>query len=447
MIKRLLIIDDDVALCRSIQLQLQTKGLETATVHTASAGLSALREIPVDLVLLDINLPDADGLAVLKQIAALDDSLPVVVITARQDMSTTIMAMKTGAFDYIRKPFDIDDVLLVIEKVQRRQRDAPASANGNVALPEGAGPREIIGAHPAMVDVLKQIGLLARSRVGVLVKGESGTGKELVARAIHEASSATKPFVAVNCSAIVPTLLESELFGHEKGAFTGADREKSGKLELAGEGTIFFDEIGDMALDLQAKLLRVLQENEFERVGGLKLLPFRARVVCATHRDLQTMAHEKLFREDLLYRVTVSEISLPPLRDRRSDIPILVQHFIGKLSGQLHKRIEGISEAAVRRLTAYDWPGNVRELENVLTRAIALARTPTLEIDDVDFPMSRHIISLKPEEIESLAVAEKRHIEKALIATDWNITQTARLLEISPTTLRKKITDYNLKSV
>ncbi len=445
MIKRLLIIDDDVALCRSIQLQLQTKGLDAATAHTASDGLARLRERPPDLVLLDINLPDADGLAVLKQIAEVDDALPVVIITARQDMKATITAMQTGAFDYVRKPFDIDDVLLVIEKAERRQSyTAGTACGGAVLLSEEAAPREIVGAHPAMVEVLKEIGLLARSRVSVLVKGESGTGKELVARAIHDASAPGQPFVAVNCSAVVPTLLESELFGHERGAFTGADKAKTGKLELAGEGTVFFDEIGDMALDLQAKLLRVLQENEFERVGGLRPLRFRARVVCATHRDLQAMVGKREFRADLLYRVAVSEIVLPPLRERRSDIPILTHHFIAKLGGQLHKRVDGIDDTAMKRLSTYDWPGNVRELENVVARGIALARSAILGIDDIGFPVSSHAPAAQPGEIEPLAVAEKQHIEKALTATDWNISQAARRLEISPTTLRKKIGDYGL---
>ena len=446
MIKRILIIDDDVALCRSIQIQLGTKGLDVHVAHAAAEGLARLREQPPDLALLDINLPDADGLAVLEAIGEVADTLPVVIITARQDMAATIRAMQSGAFDYIRKPFDIDDVLLVIEKARRRHEYRPSLAAGAALLPRNVGPREIIGAHPGIVDVLKQIGLLSRSRVNVLIRGESGTGKELVARALHDASAPDRPFVAVNCSAVVPTLLESELFGHEKGAFTGAETEKTGKLELADDGTVFFDEIGDMALDLQAKLLRVLQEHEFERVGGLQPLPFGARVVCATHRDLGEMARQGEFREDLVYRIAVSEIVVPPLRERRSDIATLVQHFVGKLGGQLHRRVDGVDKTAMRSLTAYDWPGNVRELENVLARAIALARTSTLGIDDIEFPVSRLAgAPADPEAIAPLATVEKRHVERALSSTGWNITHTARLLDISPTTLRKKISDYGLK--
>ncbi len=442
MIRKLLIIDDDIALCRSIELQLKLQNIETEVTNTAEAGLAILQEYVPDLVLLDVNLPDADGLSVLQKIRDINSSIPVVIITARQDMGITITAMKSGAFDYIRKPFDIDDVLLVIGKA-RRVNNASASMSNCGSLEEDISSREIIGSHSSIIEVLKQIGMFAGSNVSVLIRGESGTGKELVARAIHEAASPQKPFVAVNCSAIVSTLLESELFGHEKGSFTGADKQKIGKLELAGDGTIFFDEIGDMALDLQAKLLRVLQEREFERVGGTKTVRFKARVLFATHRDLQAMVADKAFREDLLYRITVSEIVIPPLRDRRSDITVLVNYFISKLGIQLHKNVDGIEEAAMRRLELYDWPGNVRELENILTRAIALSRTHTIGVDDIKLPLGG-ISDDVNDDIMPLSIVEKDYIAKALLFTNWNITKTAKLLEISPTTLRKKINDYGI---
>ncbi|NQU39555.1 MAG: sigma-54-dependent Fis family transcriptional regulator [Lentisphaerae bacterium] len=446
MISRLLVIDDDAALCRSLQLQLETKGCTTAVAGTAEAGLLEVDAETPDLVLLDINLPDESGLSVLQKISERDQSVPVVMVTARQDMHTTITAMRSGAFDYIRKPFDIDDVLLVIEKLERRQAPDVRFPPATDAMSGDAGPREIIGSDAKMLDVLKQIGLLSRSRVGVMIKGESGTGKELVARALHEATCSGAPFVAVNCSAVVPTLLESELFGHERGAFTGADRQKVGKLEHAGAGTLFFDEIGDMDLDLQAKLLRVLQEREFERVGGLQPIAFQARVVCATHRDLSQMVASGEFREDLLYRIAVSELMVPPLRERRGDIRLLVRHFLGKLGMQLHKRVESIDESAMLRLEQYDWPGNVRELENVLARATALARSSTLMLDDIGFASGNGVGSTEADEpIRPLAEAEMLHIEKALLSTGWNITQTAQLLQISPTTLRKKIADSNLQ--
>ncbi len=443
MIQRLLIIDDDVALCRSLQLQLGAKGYQVAVAGTAAAGMVALGEHGPDLVLLDINLPDADGLLVMVKIVEMSPDVPVVMVTARQDMTATIKAMQLGAFDYIRKPFDVDDVLLVIEKLG--QRHARTAQDANAAV-EDAPPREIIGTDPKVLELLKRIGLLSRSRVSVLIRGESGTGKELVARALHDATCPGQPFVAVNCSAVVATLLESELFGHEKGAFTGADRLRVGKLEQAGTGTVFFDEIGDMDLDLQAKLLRVLQEKEFERVGGGTPIAFGARVVCATHRDLQMMAPLKEFREDLLYRIAVSDIELPPLRERRGDIRPLVRHFLGRLGTELHKHVETIDGAAMDRLERYNWPGNVRELENVLARAVALSRSTTLVRDDIALPTGRTLAPTREaDDILSLADAEKLHVESALSSTGWNVTRTAKLLQISPTTLRKKIADYGLR--
>lgn len=445
MIQRILIVDDDAALARSLQLQLGTKGIEAVVAGTATGGLEAIEENAPDLVLLDINLPDGDGISVMEQIVARRSEMPVVMVTARQDMAATIKAMRAGAFDYIRKPFDIDDVLLVIEKLGRR---GPQSAPGGATAGDTALPREIVGSDPKMLDVLKQIGLLSRSRVSVLIRGESGTGKELVARALHEASCPDEPFLAINCSAVVSTLLESELFGHEKGAFTGADRQKTGKLELAGKGTVFFDEIGDMDVDLQAKLLRVLQEKEFERVGGTEPLVFKARVICATHRDLKAMVAAREFREDLLYRIVVSEVELPPLRERPGDIKLLVQHFLGKLGTDLHKRVDNIDGVAMRQLRAYRWPGNVRELENVLACGVALSRGSTLVADDLALPHVPLTDGASAPTVSagvSLADAEMAHIEKVLNSTEWNITRTAKLLEISPTTLRKKITDYGLQ--
>ncbi len=443
MIERILIVDDDAALSRSLQLQLGAKGIAADVAGTAAGGIVAVETEAPDLVLLDINLPDGDGLSVMKQIVKQCPDVPVVIVTARQDMAATIKAMQSGAFDYIRKPFDIDDVMLVIEKLGRR---GPQSKTGGTTAGDAAPPRELVGAAPKMLDVLKQVGLLSRSRVSVLIRGESGTGKELVARALHEASCPCEPFLAINCSAVVPTLMESELFGHEKGAFTGADRKKIGKLEFAGKGTVFFDEIGDMEIDLQAKLLRVLQEKEFERVGGTEALTFKARVVCATHRNLKVMVADRKFREDLLYRIAVSELELPPLRERPGDIRLLVQHFLAKLGTELHKRVDNVDGVAMRELNKYHWPGNVRELENVLARAVALSRSSTLVADDFALPNKSVAGGASVENAGvSLADAEKIHIEKVLSSTGWNITRTAQLLEISPTTLRKKISDYALQ--
>jgi two-component system response regulator AtoC len=305
---------------------------------------------------------------------------------------------------------------------------------------------EMIGSHPRMMEVHKTIGLLSRSRLTVLIQGESGTGKELAARILHNASASDKPFVAVNCSAVVPTLLESEFFGHERGAFTGADKVKIGKLQYAGEGTVFLDEIGDMPLDLQGKLLRVLQEEEFVRVGGLEHIRLQARIVAATHHDLEKLIREEKFRRDLYYRLAVSSIILPPLRERRSDIAQLVEFLLRKISGKLNRTVATVSESALQHLMHYDWPGNIRELENVLTRAAALSSRKVLQRSDLDtLTMETAGTPADTDMPLTLFGVEKKHIEKVLIMNNWNITRSAQMLDISRTTLRKKIKDYQLR--
>ncbi|MDX9976252.1 MAG: sigma-54 dependent transcriptional regulator [FCB group bacterium] len=441
---KILIIDDDRALGRSLQLHLEREGHTIATAATGNEGLAAFAANPFDLAFVDLKLPDLSGLEILARIRAARPETLAVMITGTQDTKATIEAVRLGAFDYIRKPLDLDAVLVTVEKAAQSLK-RPASARVALDSETAGRPHEIVGGDPKIIDMLKQVGLLSQSRIPVLIEGETGTGKELVARALHEATCPGKPFVALNCSAVVATLLESELFGHARGAFTGADTEKVGRLELAADGTIFFDEIGDMAFDLQAKLLRTLQEREFERVGSVKPIPLRARVMAATHRDLEAMVKEGKFREDLFYRLAVSTVRVPPLRERRGDIPQLVNHILARLGPELHKDIQGLEEAALRRLQAYDWPGNVRELENVLTRAAVLERGPALREDTVATAMGRGLNrAARPDEIKTLRDAEKDHVETALYATGWNITQTATLLDISPTTLRKKIADYSL---
>lgn len=444
---RILVIDDDKALCRSLEIQLKLDGHTVQSASTGAAGLAAVKEDPPDLVLLDLGLPDRNGLDILAAIEGNTLGCPVVMITGQQDMKATIKAIRLGAFDYIRKPFDFEEILLVIEKAARcRETEQPGS--GSVTVEAVApGPQEIVGADRKIVEIIKQIGFLSGSDVTVLIEGESGTGKELVAGALHEARAAGQPFVAVNCSAIVSNLLESELFGHEKGAFTGADSSKIGKLELAGDGTIFFDEIGDMPIDLQAKLLRALQEREFERVGGTRTFPLKARIIAATNRDLESLIEQGAFREDLFYRIAVSRLKIPPLRKRRGDIRLLVNHLLSRTGRSLHRHLEAVDEKAMCRLESYGWPGNVRELENVLTRAATLSRESVLSTEAVEQALGRERGSEIPlqKEILSLREAEKIHIEKALASCGWNITRTARSLEISPTTLRKKIQDYGLR--
>ena len=444
---RILIIDDDKALCRSLEIQLKMHDHLARSAQNAEEGLKAFAHKRPDLVLVDLGLPDRSGLEVLREIHDDAPGCPVVMITGQQDMKATIEAIRLGALDYIRKPFDFDDILLVIEKVNTLGPSAESGRRPSVAMEAvTASSREIVGADKKIVEIIKQIGLLSKSPVTVLIDGESGTGKELVAQALHEARDPDKPFVALNCSAIVSNLLESELFGHEKGAFTGAEARKRGKLELAGKGTIFFDEIGDMPLDLQAKLLRALQEREFERVGGSTSLPLEARIIAATNQDLAALVDKGGFRNDLYYRIAVSRLHLPPLRERRGDVRLLTRHLLGRIGRRVHRTIDAVDENALRCLEGYDWPGNVRELENVLTRAATLTPTGTLSLEIVERALGRSLApdGGAPYDVIPLRQAEKHHIEKALIAFGWNISQTARALEISPTTLRKKIQDYEM---
>lgn len=441
---RIAVIDDDRALCRSLQLHLEQEGHDVSVAYNLHDGLDLLEKKTTDLAFVDLKMPDGTGLDILERLQSNTGGPAAVMITGNQDTKATIEAVRLGAFDYIRKPLDLDAIQLVLEKVIQ-YRSAPSTGRVTPISEFAEHPHEIVGATPAIVDVVKQVGLLSQSRIPVLIRGESGTGKELVARALHEATSPGRPFVAINCSAVVATLLESDLFGHVRGAFTGADSDKVGRLELAADGTVFFDEIGDMAPELQAKLLRALQERNFDPVGSVEPRPFNARVIAATHRDLKAMLEEGTFREDLYYRLEVSSVTIPPLRDHRGDIPLLAHHLLGRIGRDLQKTVDAIEEKALQALQTHDWPGNIRELENVLTRAAVIARGPVITQDLITKAMEQGVrTTTPPGKIRKLRDVEKDHVEAALHATGWNITQTARLLDISPTTLRKKIGDYAL---
>jgi two-component system response regulator AtoC len=447
-LSRILIIDDDRALCRSLELQLQLHNHKAATAGDVAEGLALAATTSPDLLLLDINLPGRNGLSALPDFVELKPEIPVVIMTGEPGNQLVVEAMRNGALDYLRKPFDFQAVLgllATLAKQKAADRQPPLEQQQEEDCKEA--PMAMIGTHPRMIAIHKTIGLLSRSRVTVLIHGESGTGKELAARILHQASAPDRPFVGVNCSAVVPTLLESEFFGHEKGAFTGADRVKIGKLEYAGEGTVFLDEIGDMPLDLQGKLLRILQEEEFVRVGGLKPLPFKARIVAATHCNLEELTRTGKFRQDLFYRLAVSTIELPPLRERREDIPMIADFLLRKINRKLQRPPTAISAEALAWLTARDWPGNVRELENVLTRAVALAKSTVLTRQSLDSSPGADGADRSADRPLSLVEAEKEHIQRILTMQRWNITHSARILQISPTTLRKKIADFELKAV
>lgn len=440
---QILIIDDDPGITSTLALHLGGRH-RVETARTLAEGREKIEAASPDAILLDLKLPDGTGLDLLDGMRSRDAAIPVIMITGHSDMQSTIEAMRSGAVDYIRKPLDIDEIEAALLRVEREidARTRFRALNVEASAPFQGG--QIVGSSRAITELLKQIGLAARSRIGVLILGESGTGKELVARTIHAHSSPDEPFIAMNCSAIVPTLLESELFGHEKGAFTGADRRKIGKLELASRGTIFFDEIADMPPDLQAKLLRVLQEREFERVGGSEVIPLEARVIAATNRNLEAMVGDGSFREDLYFRLCVNAIRIPALRERPEDIPPLVEYLTAKINRELHERISRVSEEDLRRLMAYEWPGNVRELENVLMRAALASTGPTLDVSGIALGAPSRARPAEEPDLRPLEAVEKDHVLRVLRATSWNITRASELLGISRPTLRKKIRDYGL---
>jgi two-component system response regulator AtoC len=437
--ERVLIIDDDDAIRRTLELHLAESRLDISSADSLAAGRRLWIQTNPDLVILDLKLPDGLGTDLLHERIQAGSQAAVVMVTGHQDMEFVIRAMKAGAFNYIHKPLDIDEldsaVAKALEQIRGRKRAT------SLEPPEAWKPGRIAGSSRAILDIHKQIGVASKSPVNVLITGESGTGKELIARSIHNNSCPREPFIAVNCSAIVPTLMESELFGHERGAFTGAHQRKLGKLELSKAGTLFLDEIGDMPLDLQARLLRVLQERNFERVGGNGLIPFEARVIAATNQPLAALIERGQFREDLFFRLKVVEIQIPPMRERREDIPELVSYLVGKINRELQRNVVRIPETVMDQLMRHPWMGNVRELENVLTQAVLRASGDTLSLESLsEVP---HSESPGPA-MKSLEAMEREHIQAVLTATQGNLGEACQLLGITRPTLRKKMKDYNL---
>ncbi|MFH1115565.1 MAG: sigma-54 dependent transcriptional regulator [Pseudomonadota bacterium] len=443
---KILVIDDERSIREHLEMFLQEKGFEVLSAENGENGIGLICSEEPDILILDIRLPGMDGLEVLRRIKEGNHEVSVIMITAFHDMETTIQAMRLGAYDYVRKPLDIDELEAVIDRVADNRRLSSCSENLFTEASRGYRADNIVGRTKGMLDVFKLIGLVSDSRATVLIRGESGTGKELIAKTIHFNSPfAREPFIPVNCSALVETLLETELFGHEKGSFTGATYQKKGKIELAGNGTIFFDEIGDIGANLQVKLLRFLQEREFERVGGHERLHSGARILAATNRDLPHLIATQKFREDLYFRLKVVEIHVPPLRERMEDIPLLVEHLLRRINTQLHKKVTKISKEAMGMLINYQWPGNVRELENVLTRAVLLARGDILLRE---YLCDLFSLGLAPgsysEKIKSLDQMVKHHVLRALEFTNWDMGKTCDILGISRPTLRKKIQKYQL---
>jgi two-component system, NtrC family, nitrogen regulation response regulator GlnG len=466
---RILIADDEDSLRWVLDKGLRQAGYEVTAVKDGESALRAFEAEPFDLVFIDVRMPGMDGLTALGRLRELSADAHVIVMTAHGTMETAIQAMQRGAYDYLAKPFDLDEVVLLAERALEARRLTQEVARLRTGLQEVKEFSALIGRHPRMQELYKAIGRIAGSDVTVLIRGESGTGKELVARAIHHYSRRSgRAFVAVSCAAIPATLLESEMFGHERGAFTDAKERRLGKFELAQGGTLYLDEIGDMPVELQTKLLRALQERTIERVGGHESIRVDVRVIAATNRDLDAAMREGTFREDLFYRLNVVTLNLPPLRERRRDVPLLVEHFLAKHAEELGDR--GVAPEALDRLVGYDWPGNVRELENVIQRAMVLAQNGVilpehLPIGPVSAAASVAVDATLEEIIEKklldcvrglrerananlydliIGLVEKPLLRAVLRETAGNHLRAAQILGINRNTLRKKLTEHGV---
>jgi two-component system response regulator AtoC len=487
---KILVADDEQNLRRVLVAMLRREGHE---VVQAASGVEAIERLAdVDVVITDLRMPGADGMEVLRTAARSFPQIPVIMITAYGSVGQAVEAIKAGAFDYIEKPFEQDSIRTIVEKAigqAAANRMAPRQTLDPVSDPQGTGRFGLVGQSPEIQNIFAVIEKVADTPSTVLITGESGTGKELVAKALHENSSRrTGPFIKINCAAIPKTLMESELFGYEKGAFTGATSSKPGRFELADTGTLFLDEIGEIPVEMQVKLLRAIQESEFERVGGLKTIKVDVRLVTATNRDLEQEIARGNFREDLYYRLNVVPLQIPPLRKRTGDIPLLVSHIIKKFNERLKKTISGIAEDALAALEAHGWPGNIRELENVLERTILFTKGDRIERIDLQLQLTGasepvHAlaaapiaagaapatgpISPAPEDDDDEAIGaehlgspsgslkdivraetsrvERELIVKALDETGGNVTQAARLLKISRKSLQMKMKEFGLR--
>jgi nitrogen regulation protein NR(I) len=466
----ILIVDDDKSIRYSLKRMLEEK-YSILTAHNGEEALSLVKETSPDLVIMDIKMPGRNGIEVLREIKSIDPKSLVIIMTAYGTTETAIEAMKYGAFDYILKPFPIPQMKGLVEKALALRKLMKEEVTYTpLSVPEG-GEDRIVGSSPKMQEIYKMIGQVAPSDVTILLRGESGTGKELIARAIyHHSLRSNQPFLPVNCAAIPDTLLESELFGHEKGAFTGATSRRIGKLEQCQGGTIFLDEIGDMSLSTQAKLLRVLQEKSFERLGGMETIKVDIRLIVATNKNLEEAIPNGKFREDLYYRLNVVTLTIPPLRERKEDIPELVSYFLKKFNRELKKGIVGITPSAMEKITSYGWPGNVRQLENVLKRGMVLCQGEWIledhllfekgwerreaeeelskkNVEDLLDALFKEFLKapVTSQDLDMISNLERGLILRALQKTKGNQLKAAMLLGIHRSTLRGKMEKYNIK--
>jgi len=463
-VAHVLIVDDEMNIRRVLAAMLKRDGYEVTTAADGEQALAVLQKTPVHVVVTDMVMPKVGGMELLKRVGADYPDVPVILITAHGTVDSAVTALKAGAFDYITKPFEQDELRKVIAKASRAH-DLERQNVHEGAVEADRPP--LVGEAPAMKLIYDMVARVADSPSTVLITGESGTGKELIAKALHRGSSRRdKPLIKVNCAAIPKDLVESELFGYERGAFTGAVGSKPGRFELADGGTLFLDEIGEIPVEIQVKLLRALQESEFERVGGIKTLKVDVRLIAATNRDLKALIAEGKFREDLFYRLAVVPIALPPLRERREDIPLLVRHFIEKYDRRLGKKVEGIEEEALHLLMGYAWPGNIRELENLMERSVLFADGPRIEASALPdslrekgaaLPVPIAAVgplgaiaapsgaSMKEIVRQAQAELERELITRALEETGGNVTRAAKRLQISRKSLQVKMKELGLR--
>jgi len=439
----ILIVDDEASVRDALSKLFKFDGYRVDTAEDATIALQKLQDNLWDIVLLDIKMPGMDGIELQRRIKQIDKSIITIIITAFASVDTSIQALKEGAFDYIVKPVDPDDMSHLIRTACEHRRLIYENMQLRQQIEEISFPEEIVGESPALKKVMDKVATVAQTDSTVMIRGESGTGKELIARALHSNSNRRYfPIITINCGAYTEGLLESELFGHEKGAFTGALYRRRGKLEMADKGTIFLDEIGNIGHKMQMDLLRVIETREFTRLGGDNLINVDFRIICATNRDLEKAVREGSFREDLYYRLNVFSITLPPLRERKSDIALIARFFIKKYAQAMNKNVSDLSPETMEVLMRYEWPGNVRELRNVIERAIVVARGSVIEAGDLSFPFPATAHTTDEDSLEDV---EKSHIQKMLDRTGGNIAQAATILKISRLTLYNKIEKYRLK--
>jgi DNA-binding NtrC family response regulator len=445
---RILIVDDEESQRRQLAGFLKKQSFNVTTADSGAEAINLCRDKSFEIALIDLKMPGMDGIELLKKLKESSPEIQVIMMTAYGSVETAVEAMKLGAYHYVNKPVNLDELKLNISKALESHHLLMENKYLKEELEQRYRDLQIIGESKGIKEVLSTVSRVAKTNSTVLLRGESGTGKELVARAIHGLSDrAHKRFVAVSCAALPETLFESELFGHEKGAFTGAIKSREGRFELADGGTLFLDEVGDIPLETQVKLLRVIESQEFERLGGKETTKVDVRIISATNHDLERKIREKSFREDLYYRLNVISVFIPPLRERREDILLLVDHFIKKANQKCGKAIKGITPAVKDIILNYDWPGNVRELENVIERGVVLSRTDVIDKSDLPYLGLVTDRTLENTSAASLSMkdVEKNHILKVLKRNSWNLIKSAEILGIHRNTLRLKMKEYGIE--